>query len=78
MEAQMAGCKIVATRFAALPETAPSAWFVDPPIRTSKYEQDFIAAVREALADDTAIVGGENLWSWARVARQWDEWIAMG
>ncbi len=75
MEAQMAGCKIVATKFAALPETAPNAWFVDPPVHTAKYEREFLAATREALIDDTAMSGGAHLWPWAKVAAQWHSWI---
>lgn len=75
MEAQAAGCKIVTTRFAALPETAPTAWFVDPPVHTTKYEKSFIEATWEALIDDTVMCGGEHLWSWAKVAEQWHGWL---
>jgi len=75
MEAQMAGCKIVATRFAALPETAPNAWFVDPPAHTAEYARRFLEATWEALIDDIDVVVGASLWSWTKVAEQWHSWI---
>jgi glycosyltransferase involved in cell wall biosynthesis len=73
MEAQAAGCKIVATRCGALPETVPGAWFVDPPVSGKDYEERFLEAVRQALIDDSVVVGGSR--SWAEVAKEWDSWI---
>ena len=76
MEAQAAGCHVVATRLGALPETAPAGWFVDGPTGRAGYDEQFLALVREAL-----LAGGPRVFeprSWASVARQWDAWLRGG
>jgi len=73
MEAQAAGCHVVATRCGALPETAPQAWFVDGPTRAPDYEARFLAAVDQAMGSDYVYV--PQIKSWAEVAAQWDDWI---
>jgi glycosyltransferase involved in cell wall biosynthesis len=73
MEAQAAGCKIVATRCGALPETAPGAWFVDLPTIGKRFEDEFLTATREIAADDSVFVYGPR--TWEQVAQQWNEWL---
>ena len=78
MEAQAAGCHVVATRCGALPETASQAWFVDGPTRAAgsrapDYEARFLAAVDQAMASDYVYI--PRIKSWAEVAAQWDRWI---
>jgi glycosyltransferase involved in cell wall biosynthesis len=73
MEAQAAGCHIVATRCGALPETAPQAWFVDGPTQAPDYEARFLAAVDMAMESDYVYI--PHLAGWSEVARQWQEWI---
>lgn len=74
LEAQAAGCKIVATRCGALPETAPGAWFVEGPTRRPSYRGEFLAAVRAALCDDSVVVRTPRLWE--DVAKEWDARLA--
>lgn len=74
MEAQAAGCKIVASRWGALPETAPGAWFVDPvclPINGRQYEQKFLESVHEAMIEDTVQITTPR--SWQQVAEEWNQ-----
>jgi len=75
MEAQVAGCKIVATRCGALPETAPGAWseFVDLPTIGKRFEDEFLTATREIVSDDSVVVYGQP--TWAQVAQQWNDWL---
>lgn len=73
MEAQAAGCKIVATRCGALPETAPGGLFVDGPTSRSGYDDEFVEAVRRALEGDSKPV--TKVPTWSEVATQWDSWI---
>ena len=73
MEAQAAGSKIVTTRCGALPETAPSAYFVDGPTKAPDYDKRFLAQVEQALGDDER--GTKTMPTWAQVAKQWNGWI---
>ena len=73
MEAQAAGCKIVATRCGALPETAPGAWFVEGPTNTKDYEKRFLESVHEALLDDSVFVKTPR--TWRQVAEEWNGWL---
>ena len=73
MEAQAAGCKIVATRCGALPETTSCAYLVDGPTNSPGYDERFLEAVREALSSDEVVVSKGPTWS--KVAAQWDAWI---
>jgi len=72
MEAQAAGSKIVATRCGALPETAPSAFFVDGPTSARDYEARFLEQVRRALDSEPVVLRQPT---WAEVAEQWNGWI---
>ena len=73
MEAQAAGCKVVATRCGVLPETAPHAWFVDGKTSDPGYDARFLETVWAALADD--MVACKTPPSWSDVALQWDAWV---
>jgi len=75
MEAQAAGCKIVATKCGALPETTSSAcpYLVDGPTSSPDYDERFLAAVWEALSSDEVVV--PKVPTWGEVAAQWDAWI---
>ena len=73
MEAQAAGCKVVATRRGALPETAAGGYFVDGPTTAPGFDARFLEAVREALISDECLV--ETPRSWGDVARQWETWL---
>ena len=74
MEAQAAGCHVVATRCGALPETAPQAWFVDGPTQMPDYEARFLEAVDLAMGSDYVYI--PQIKSWTEVAAQWDGWIS--
>ena len=74
MEAQAAGCKVVATRCGALPETAPGVWLVDGKTSDPGYvDARFLATVWAALADD--VVACKTPLGWSDVALQWDAWV---
>jgi glycosyltransferase involved in cell wall biosynthesis len=73
MEAQAAGCKVIATRCGALPETVSSGYLVDGPTSREGYVERFLECVREALADDSCLVVTPR--PWAEVAKQWDAWL---
>lgn len=73
MEAQAAGCKIVATRCGAVPETAPGGYFVDGPTSRPGFDAQFLECVREALTHDSWHVRTPR--SWAEVAQQWTGWL---
>ena len=73
MEAQAAGSVIVTTRCGALPETVPSAYFVDGPTSALDYDKRFLAQVEQALVDDVRRV--LPVPTWAEVAKQWNGWI---
>ena len=73
MEAQAAGCKVVATRRGALPETAAGGYLVDGPTTAPGFDARFLEAVREALISDECLV--ETPRSWGDVARQWETWL---
>jgi glycosyltransferase involved in cell wall biosynthesis len=80
MEAQVAGCKIVATRCGALPETVPDARFVYGPTNESNYDYRFIEAVRETLEGlrpeglrpEEEVCHVPTVRTWTSVALQWD------
>jgi glycosyltransferase involved in cell wall biosynthesis len=78
MEAQAAGCKIVATRCGALPGTTSSAcpYLVDGPTSAPDYDDRFLLAVWTALSSDEVVVPAVPTWS--GVAAQWDAWIREG
>ena len=88
MEAQAAGVPCVCTRLAALPETARSAYLVDPPNTREGYRAEFLEhAERIARLLQTCGFGTDLLvdrmgegreWAlaelgWDGVASQWDE-----
>ena len=73
MEAQAAGCKVVATRCGAVPETAAGGYFVDGPTHEPGYNARFLECVHAALVDDTCVV--RTPMSWAAVAQQWVGWL---
>jgi len=75
MEAQAAGCKVVATRCGALLsfETAPGVWLVDGKTSDPGYDARFLATVWAALADDVVVC--KTPLGWSDVALQWDAWV---
>ncbi len=73
MEAQAAGCKLVATRCGALPETVPGAWFVDGPTSAPGFDRRFLESVSAVLCDDSVVMRTPK--TWEAVARQWNEWM---
>ena len=73
MEAQAAGCKLVATRCGALPETVPGAWFVDGPTSAPGFDKRFLENVWAALHDDSVVIRTPK--TWETVARQWNDWM---
>jgi glycosyltransferase involved in cell wall biosynthesis len=73
MEAQAAGCKVVAARCGAVPETAPDGYFVDGPATRPGFDARFLEHVRAALVDDCCVVKTPR--SWADVAREWVGWL---
>jgi len=73
MEAQAAGCKVVATRCGAVPETVAGGYFVDGPTNKPGFDVRFLECVKEAICDDSVIVRQPR--SWAKVARQWEKWL---
>jgi len=73
MEAQAAGCKVVATRTGALPETAPLGHYVEGPTRRPGFSADFLEQVSLALRADAPAHPAPR--SWADVARQWEGWL---
>ena len=77
MEAQAAGCRVVATRCGALSETVAGGWLVDGPTTGPGYDERFLTAVVEAL---DMCYGGEapvafSQRTWEEVTRKWDAWI---
>lgn len=74
MEAQAAGCRIVATRCGALPETVPGARFVEGPTSAPDYDDRFLRVVEKTLQERADYVPA-HVRTWSDVAKQWDEWI---
>lgn len=76
MEAQAAGCQVVATCLGALPETAPAGRFADGPTSRPGYDEQFLSLVRKALLEGAPRKYAPR--TWASVARQWDAWMRKG
>jgi glycosyltransferase involved in cell wall biosynthesis len=89
MEAQAAGCDVVATRLAALPETVfgETGHLVEPPNQLRRYREEFLGLVEEIFKKDRDASGmtecgrrvrelARERFPWSGVARQWSDHFA--